>query len=96
MDDHHQQGQGEPGCGGDICLADTLRQRARLHRHRGVGVDRVRRHVEHLLAAGMTRTDIAVAANLDRTTVGRLLRPDVHNVERGTARRLLAVDVPVG
>ena len=76
-----QHGYGQPaelqGCACPTRTHALERARPATSAARGVGSSRVVAHVEELLAAGMTRTDIAVAAGLDRTTVGRLLRPDV-------------------
>jgi DNA-binding phage protein len=43
------------------------------------------------VAAGRTLTAIAVAAGLDRTTLNRVLRPDVKRVRASTSAALLAV-----
>ena len=56
-----------------------------------VDVGPVADHVRRLLAGGMSRSEIAVAARFDRTTVGRVLRPDVRRVAAVTAEALLAV-----
>jgi hypothetical protein len=52
----------------------------------------VREHLAGLLAAGMTRTEVAVAAGVDRSTINRLLRPDVRRVADATAAAVLAVE----
>jgi hypothetical protein len=57
-----------------------------------VEVDTVREHLAVLFAAGMTRLDVAVAAGVDRSTLGRLLRPDVRRVHVDTAAAVLAVE----
>jgi hypothetical protein len=61
---------------------------------RSVDVEPVRAHVRELLAAGVTRETIAVAAGIDSTTIGRLLRADVRGVLATTAAALLAVEPP--
>ena len=59
---------------------------------RVVDVAPVRAHVRRLLEAGMSRERIAVAAQLDRTTIARVLRPSVRQVRADTAEVLLAVE----
>ncbi len=51
----------------------------------------VRDHVLELLAAGMSRDEIAIAAGIDRSTVCRLLKPYAAKVSCETAAALLAV-----
>lgn len=51
----------------------------------------VAEHVRRLLAGGMSRTQLAVAAGIDRTTITRLLREDVCRVSVDTAERLLGI-----
>jgi hypothetical protein len=53
----------------------------------------VRQRLCALLDAGMTHTDIAVAAGIDRTTLYRVLRADVGGVHVDTAAALAAIDV---
>ncbi|NCT90234.1 hypothetical protein GXB85_04600 [Cellulomonas sp. APG4] len=62
------------------------------------GVDRsyvdvtvVRAHLHRLLAAGMTRRGIAIAAGVSPTTVGRVLDGHYAACQRAAATRLLAV-----
>jgi hypothetical protein len=90
-------------CGCDVCATRAATMRAPRHpavtrrppappaEPRTVDVAPVREHVEQLLAAGMSRKSIAVAAGIDRTTVNRLLRADVTRVHVDTAETLLAV-----
>ena len=58
-----------------------------------VEVAAVRAHVVELLAGGMTRSALALAAGVDATTVTRLLRPDVRQVRTATAEAVLAVKI---
>ena len=51
----------------------------------------VRDHVLELLAAGMSRDEIATAAGIDRSTVVRALKPYAAKVSCETAAALLAV-----
>lgn len=51
----------------------------------------VRERVQALLAAGLTRQQLAERTGLDRTTINRLLRRDVRRVHTDTAAALLAV-----
>jgi Helix-turn-helix domain of resolvase len=60
---------------------------------RRLDVGPVRERLRALLEAGMTYTDIAVAAGIARTTLYRILRPDVRGVHIDTATALGAIDV---
>jgi Helix-turn-helix domain of resolvase len=60
---------------------------------RRLDVGPVRERLRALLEAGMTYTDIAVAAGIARTTPYRILRPDVRGVHIDTATALGAIDV---
>jgi hypothetical protein len=72
--------------------AEAERQRlAAVASHRKVDVVPAREHLRQLLATGRTMTSVAVDAGLDRTTLNRVLRPDVVRVRADTAQALLAV-----
>ena len=60
---------------------------------RVVDVEPVRLDVLELLADGLSRQQIAEAAEIDATTVTRLLRSDVKRVSVTTADAVLAVSV---
>jgi hypothetical protein len=56
-----------------------------------VDVRPVRRHVHELLAAGLTRRDIARAAQIAPSTLTRIAEPSTRRVSRIVARSVLAV-----
>lgn len=58
---------------------------------RRVDVTPVRDHLRELLEGGRSMTSVAVDAGLDRTTLNRVLRPDVRRVAAATASAVLAV-----
>ena len=60
---------------------------------RRLDIGPVRERLRALLEAGMTYTDIAVAAGIDRTTLYRILRPDVRGVHIDTATALGTINV---
>lgn len=74
------------------------RKRWRIERERGqrrlVRTDRVRVHVEQLVAAGMSKRSIATAAGVSATTVVRVLDGHYTAMQRRTASQLLSVTGP--
>ena len=97
-------------CGCAKCLDELTTRRRLVERERWrqehpgerwsaractVEVGPVREHLRALLDAGMSRTEVAVAAGVDRTTLSRVLRADVRRVHADTATALLAVGAQV-
>lgn len=62
---------------------------------RTVPVGPVMKHLRQLAASGMSHTEIARAAGLDRSTLYRCRRADVKRVAESTASALLAVKAPL-